>query len=50
MIPMIKLKKTFFSFRRYKNDGTVSTNGRLYSLLSSLNLSERMLTIQYLFA
>ena len=37
-------EKTFFSFRRYKNDGTVSTNGRLYSLLSSLNLSERMLT------
>jgi hypothetical protein len=37
-------KKEFFSFRRYQDDGTVSTNGRLYSLLSSLNLSERMLS------
>ena len=37
-------KKEFFSFRRYQDEGTVSTNGRLYSLLSSLNLSERMLS------
>lgn len=37
-------QKQFFSFRRYKGDGTVSTNGRLYSLLASLGLSERMLT------
>jgi len=36
-------RKTFFCFRRYQDDGTVSTNGRLYSLLSSLHLSERML-------
>jgi hypothetical protein len=36
-------KKDFFCFRRYKDDGTVSTNGRLYSLLSSIGLSERML-------
>lgn len=37
-------KKTFFCFRRYWDDGKVSTNGRLYSLLSSLNLSDRMLS------
>lgn len=36
-------QKTFFSFRRYVGDGTVSTNGRLYSLLASLGLSDRML-------
>lgn len=36
--------KEFFTFRRYSNDGTVSTNGRLYSLLASFGLSERMLT------
>ncbi len=37
-------QKIFFCFRRYQSDGTVSTNGRLYSLLSSFGLSERMLT------
>ena len=37
-------QKTFFCFRRYQDDGTVSTNGRLYSLLKSIGLSERMLT------
>ncbi len=36
-------QKQFFAFRRYASDGNVSTNGRLYSLLGSLNLSERML-------
>ena len=37
-------QKTFFCFRRYQNDGAVSTNGRLYSLLKNIGLSERMLT------
>ena len=37
-------QKKFFSFRRYSNDSAVSTNGRLYSLLSSFGLSDRMLT------
>lgn len=36
--------KTFFSFRRYNNDSLVSTNSRLYSLLDTLGLSERLLT------
>lgn len=36
--------KTFFSFRRYSNDSAVSTNSRLYSLLDSLGLSDRLLT------
>lgn len=39
-------QKTFFTFRRYTSDGTVSTNGRLYSLLSAFGLSDRMLTAQ----
>ncbi len=37
-------QKSFYSFRRYQSDGTVSTNGRLYSLLESFGLSDRMLT------
>lgn len=37
-------QKTFFCFRRYQDDGSVSTNGRLYSLLKNIGLSERMLT------
>lgn len=37
-------RKTFFTFRRYTSDGTVSTNGRLYSLLDGFGLSDRMLT------
>ena len=37
-------KKDFFSFRRYQTDSAVSTNGRLYSLLANVGLSERMLT------
>ena len=37
-------QKTFFCFRRYQDDGTVSTNGRLYSLLKSFGLSKRMLS------
>ena len=37
-------QKTFFCFRRYQDDGIVSTNGRLYSLLKSIGLSERMIT------
>jgi len=36
-------KKTFFTFRRYAGDAAVSTNGRLYSLLASFGLSDRML-------
>lgn len=39
-------QKIFFCFRRYQDDGTVSTNGRLYSLLKSIGLSERMLTAE----
>ncbi|MBR5715189.1 MAG: polysaccharide pyruvyl transferase family protein [Bacteroidales bacterium] len=37
-------QKTFFCFRRYQKDSAVSTNGRLYSLLSNLNLSDRLLS------
>lgn len=37
-------QKPYFCFRRYTSDGTVSTNGRLYSLLGSFGLPERMLT------
>lgn len=37
-------RKNFFSFRRYNNDGVTSTNGRLYSLLSLVNLGSRLLT------
>lgn len=37
-------RKAFFTFRRYNSDGNVSTNGRLYSLLSSIGLLDRMLT------
>lgn len=36
--------KRFFCFRRYQGDGTVSTNSRLYSLLDTFGLPERMLT------
>lgn len=36
-------EKLFFTFRRYNNDGIVSTNGRLYSLLSLVGLEERLL-------
>ncbi|MFI3320244.1 MAG: polysaccharide pyruvyl transferase family protein [Rikenellaceae bacterium] len=35
--------KKFFTFRRYNNDGIVSTNGRLYSLLSLVGQSDRLL-------
>ena len=35
--------KKFFTFRRYNNDSTVSTNGRLYSLLSLAGLGNRLL-------
>lgn len=37
-------QKRFFSFRRYSIDSSVSTNGRLYSLLTSFGLSDRMLS------
>ncbi len=37
-------KKRFFTFRRYSSDSIVSTNGRLYSLLSLVGLSERLIT------
>ena len=35
--------KKFFTFRRYASDGTVSTNGRIYSLLSLVGLENRLL-------
>lgn len=35
--------KNFFTFRRYKSDSTVSTNGRLYSLLTMVGLEDRLL-------
>lgn len=37
-------EKRFFTFRRYKKDGTTSTNGRLYSLLSLVKQEDRLLT------
>ena len=36
--------KPFFSFRRYNNDSKVSTNSRIYSLLDTLGLDERLLS------
>jgi hypothetical protein len=36
-------KKHFFSFRRYRKDTVVSTNSRLYSLLSMLHLESFLL-------
>lgn len=36
--------KKFFTFRRYAGDGTVSTNGRIYSLLSLVGLESRLLS------
>lgn len=36
-------QKKFFTFRRYSSDGNVSTNGRLYSLLSLVSLENRLL-------
>lgn len=36
-------KKKFFTFRRYNNDSVVSTNGRLYSLLSLVEQENRLL-------
>lgn len=36
-------KKLFFTFRRYNSDSIVSTNGRLYSLLSLVNQEQRLL-------
>ena len=35
--------KRFFTFRRYNNDSIVSTNGRLYSLLSLVGQEDRLL-------
>lgn len=35
--------KKFFIFRRYNNDSIVSTNGRIYSLLSLVHLDDRLL-------
>lgn len=35
--------KDFFTFRRYDNDSIVSTNGRIYSLLSLVHLENRLL-------
>lgn len=36
-------KKNFFTFRRYNQDSIVSTNGRLYSLLSLVGQENRLL-------
>ena len=36
-------QKVFSTFRRYNSDGNVSTNGRLYSLLSLVGLENRLL-------
>lgn len=36
-------RKSFFTFRRYGSDGGVSTNGRIYSLLSLTGLEDRLL-------
>lgn len=36
-------KKKFYAFRRYPNDDKVSTNGRIYSLLSSVGLMDRLM-------
>ena len=35
--------KKFFTFRRYASEGTESTNGRIYSLLSLVGLENRLL-------
>ena len=35
--------KKFFTFRRYNNDSIVSTNGRIYSLLSLVGEENRLL-------
>ncbi|MDR1652195.1 MAG: polysaccharide pyruvyl transferase family protein [Prevotellaceae bacterium] len=37
-------EKMFFTFKRYKSDSKVSTNGRLYSLMLSVNLENRLLS------
>lgn len=37
-------EKPFFSFRRYNNDSLVSTNSRIYSLLDTFGIPERLLT------
>lgn len=37
-------KKPFFTFKRYKKDSTVSTNSRLQSILSLLNLEDRYIS------
>ena len=37
-------RKPFFSFKRYKEDNSVSTNSRLHSILSLLNLKNRSIT------
>lgn len=36
-------EKPFFSFRRYNNDGMASTNSRIYSLLDTFGIPERLL-------
>lgn len=36
-------EKPFFSFRRYNNDSLVSTNSRIYSLLDTFGIPERLL-------
>lgn len=39
-------KKSFYTFPRYDNDGTASTNGRLYSLLSLVGQEKRLVRRQ----
>lgn len=36
--------KRFFTFRRYADDGTASTNSRIYSLLASLGETDRLVS------
>lgn len=37
-------EKPFFSFRRYNNDSQVSTNSRIYSLLDTFGIPQRLLS------
>lgn len=38
--------KQFFTFRRYSEDGTASTNSRIYSLLASLGATDRLVSVE----
>lgn len=41
----ILYKKTFFSFNRYRNESSVSTNTRIYSFLDLLGLKDRYYSV-----